>query len=52
MTGKQIFIGLGLLAVGITVVILVTRKKDDEPKGEGEVSAETKKENKIVFTKK
>jgi hypothetical protein len=50
MTGKQILIGLGFLAVGITIVVLVNKNKE-EPKGEGEVTAETKKVNKIVFTK-
>jgi len=51
MKTKNVLIGLGLLAVGITTIVLVVKHKK-EIKGAGEVSAETKKDNKITFVKK
>lgn len=50
MKTKHVLIGLGLLAVGITAVVLI-KKNSNEPKGEGKVTAETKKNTKITFTR-
>ncbi len=52
MKTKHIVIGLSLLAVGVGVTIFLINKnqKSEEPKGEGEVTPEAKK-NKIVFTR-
>jgi len=52
MKTKHVVIGLSLLAVGIGVTIfLINKNQSDEPKGEGEVTAETKKNTKITFTR-
>lgn len=53
MKTKHILIGLGLLAVGITAVVLIKRntKNEEEPKGQGEVTADAKKNTKITFTR-
>ena len=47
---RNIFLmsGIGLLIFGLGYLIL---KKSKKLKGKGEVSAETKKQNKIVFVK-
>lgn len=48
--GKWILgIGLGGLAI---FTIFHFMKKNQEPKGKGDVTADSKKENKITFTKK
>lgn len=50
-TSTKWIIGLGVTAVAIGAVSLII-KHNKELKGEGEVTAETKKSNKIVFVKK
>jgi hypothetical protein len=45
---KTILIVGGLIALGIGAYFIM---KKDDVKGEGEVSAEAKKANKIVFTR-
>jgi hypothetical protein len=50
MKTKHVLIGLGILAVGITAVVLIKKSKE-EPKGEGSVDEKSKKENKIVITR-
>lgn len=53
MKTKNIVIGLSLLAVGTAIVLFVINKnqKEEEPKGEGEVTADSKKNIKITFTR-
>ncbi len=51
MTTLKWIIGIGL-ATGVVATCVYLYKNNKELKGKGEVTAESKKENKIVFVKK
>jgi hypothetical protein len=50
MENKKLLIGIGLSILVIGAVVLII-KHNEEPKGEGDVSAKSKTGNKFVFTR-
>lgn len=52
MENKKILIGIGLgiLVIG-ALVLIIKHNNNEEPKGEGDVSADSKTGNKFVFTR-
>lgn len=50
METKNVIIGVGLGVLIIGTIILIV-KHNEEPKGEGDVSANSKTGNKFVFTR-
>jgi len=53
MENKKLLIGIGLgvLVIGAIVLVIKHNSNNEEPKGEGDVSAESKTNNKVVFTR-
>ncbi len=52
MSAVKWIIGIGLASGVVATCIYFYKKNKTELKGKGEVTAESKKENKIVFVKK
>jgi len=51
MTDKNLITIIGISALVAAAVVLII-KENEEPKGDGDVSAKSKTQNKIVFTRK